>query len=782
MTRSFSIAPWLAALVSLMQVSLAAGCMLSAEAPARQASELEEQREGPAEEGWAAGGGASADAPARAPAEPVGGLFGGDDGSLARGRAEDRSGNRAGEGDERDKKEDAGGPSGAGAPAAPTRAWFPESFLWRPLVLIPAGGTITVPIAVPGTLTGWRVLGLGQTAAGAQAGAVTTFSTSLPAYVDLAVPTFLYAGDQVRLPVQAVNQEGAPLEARLDVSVAGGSGSGGGALKVPAFGSRTQLVDVGAPHAGTLTVTARLGSLDTVERVIPVRPVGRPIDQVRGGTLAGPRSFALAAPPGGTDGSLVVTVFPGALGVARAELESAALRGDTLPDAAYAYALAGLADPAGPPVGGVGAGVGERTALADFVRGTQLRAWQRIAKHTRAPSVPDATTALLSLRLAPADTLAGRLAVRLAEELRSAQAPDGLWTSSSGAQLDATLVQTARAVWALGADNKANRLRATGAFERYRARLSSPYVAAWALTANVIEPGTAELLRATVRGALHLGADGAKTLRVTATRPDGARVTEAEATALAILAFPKDDPAASDLAAGLLGLYRPGVGFGDGFGDGEAGLIALHALESVFHGEIPKNVTITVTVDGAVAGSAVLDPTEPHAPVRVVAPGLSGFGEHAIAVNATPAVPGLAFTAVSRAWVPWAPAVPGSGGLDLVVSPPPFLLVGRRADVGVVVAAPADLPVDVSIGLPAGVAPDIAALDALVSAGRIGRWKAEDGRVTLSGLRTEGGAWAGTVPVTASLAGALLADVSRVYRTADPETAFVRMPERWTVR
>jgi hypothetical protein len=704
------------------------------------------------------GGAAPASAAPAQPAPKLGGSMddykdqlGYDDGERKKGRA--------------DAPDGAPPPEVSAEAAATPRAWFPESFLWRPMIEVPASGAVTVPVTVPDTLTTWRLLALGQTRDGAQAGGVGTFSSTLPAYVDVVAPTFLYAGDTVLLPVQAISQEAEPLSAPLEVLVDGAT-VGGGTVSLAAYGSRTETVSVSAARAGDLHLLARFGTLDSVARVVPVRPVGRLVETVRGGTLAGPRSFAMAATPGGSSGTLVVTAFPGALGVARAELDAAPSRGDDVASAAYTYAVAGLAAPL----------VDEGAVAADVLRATQLRAWQALAKATRAPDAATAVLVLAALRTtAPADTLAGRLAIRLADAVRQAQAPDGLWTADSGAALDVALVQTAQAVWALGADNRANRLRATGAFERHRARLAEPYVAAWALAADVVDPSAAEAVRATLREALHTTPDGAKTLRVTATRPDGARVSEAEATALALLALPADDPARADLAAGLLGLYDPRAGFGDG----QTGLYALRALEAVFAGDIPREVVIKVQVDGVDLARGVLDPSQPHAPVRILGPGLTGVADHRITVVSEPAVPGLAFTAVARDYVPWEQAAPA--GLDLTVSRGD-LVVGERTGLDVSVSAPTGVALDLSVGLPAGVEPDAATLDALVSAGRMAAWKAEDGRVTLTGLRTEAGAWSATIVVTPTLAGSLLADATRVYPSGQPGAAFARVPERWGVR
>src|SRR6185436_16620228 len=90
-------------------------------------------------------------------------------------------------------------------PAAPTRAWFPETFLFAPLVVTNSDGVATHQVRVPDRLTSWRVLALAHSRAGAQAGAETTFRGTLPTYVDPVVPAFLMTGDEVSLPIQIVN-------------------------------------------------------------------------------------------------------------------------------------------------------------------------------------------------------------------------------------------------------------------------------------------------------------------------------------------------------------------------------------------------------------------------------------------------------------------------------------------------------------------------------------------------------------------------------------------------
>ena len=83
---------------------------------------------------------------------------------------------RVGRGEDKDRGEGQSAPEDA----APTRSWFPETFLWEPAVVTDASGTATVHVTVPDTLTSWRVVGLAASRDGAQAGATHSFSSTLP--------------------------------------------------------------------------------------------------------------------------------------------------------------------------------------------------------------------------------------------------------------------------------------------------------------------------------------------------------------------------------------------------------------------------------------------------------------------------------------------------------------------------------------------------------------------------------------------------------------------------
>lgn len=684
------------------------------------------------DEGWAGTGGAAPPPPASA---PIGAMRG--QGERAKKGTVELDGTADAE--MARKPEEAPGDAGGGAP---TRAWFPESFLWAPLVETGPSGTASVGLTVPDTLTTWRVLALAQSADGAQGGAAESWLSTLPAYVDVVSPSFLYAGDRFSLPVQVVNQGEGPVSGTLAVDAGASSFAGG--VSVAAGDALAKMVPVATTAPGELRLRAAFADVDVVERVVPVRPSGRPVELRRGGTLAGPRELGLDGVPGGAGGRVEVVVYPGAQSVFAREVALAGSRTD-LAQAAYAFALAREVKPLG----------GDLTDEA--LRDLSLLAQQRLTRATRAPDAHTAAVALAGLRGAPEDTLAGRLAVRLSDELLRAQQPDGLYGLPAGASLDEVLVGTARAVWALGPDVRSARLRAQGAFERHHLRLDTPAVAAWALAAGVVEGEAAEALRQQIAEAVTTAPDG--TLRLAG----AGTVSDAEATALACLVL-TDPGMRADLAAGLLGRH----GGWQGFGPGWTNLVALRAVREAMGGEIPASVTVRLTVDGAPAGEARLDPAAPWKPITLRGPAVEAPGPHRVELVADPPVPGLAFALSARTWVPWDQAAPS--GLDVTVEPGP-LAAGRAGTVTVTVVGPPGERADLDVGLPAGLT---------VSRDGLGpEVRVEDGAAHWSDISLEGGVWRTTLEVTPTLAGALQTGPTEVRVGAE---AFTRVPATWTVR
>ncbi len=633
--------------------------------------------------------------------------------------------------------EDQRGPGAEAKPepeAPTTRAWFPETFLFEPLVVTDAQGLATVDARVPDRLTTWRVLGLAATREGGLSGAVTSFLGTLPVYVDPVLPPTLMSGDQLNLPVQVVNTTGEAREARLSVSARGAaSGAGGGLVRVPAYGSVVVSVPVTAKGAGQATISATLEGADAIERTLSVLPTGRPQELTRGGTLAAPRTLTISGPADLDPQSARVrlVVYPGALSLLRSELEDALSRGGA-PGDAYALLLTGQ----GPDLLRK---LGEEPD-AKAARAQSLLASQRALRHTMAPDVPTSALFAEAALAHPENPVMARLADRLLMTLATQQRPDGSFGGEDGWTVQRLLMMTADASAAFRASRergaearqRADRalLRASGAFERLTPQIQDPCTAAAVLQSGAAPPALAKKLRETVRGAVQTRPDGSRYLPATegAVRSDGLPLTELECTSLAILALNGDPetPWLADLGATVLAGWHPGWGWGDG----RASLLALRAALAVFSEPIPEGVQVSLLLDGQPVLQGALSGDRRKEVVVLDAPAAGAAGEHTWTVQATPAVPGLGYQLALQSWVPWTGAVASPGAtLDVVV--PETLARGAPAELIVRSLAPAGLALVTELRLPAGVTVDEPQLDSLVSEGRLSGWESEDGLLTL---------------------------------------------------
>ncbi|RKH21029.1 hypothetical protein D7X74_02135 [Corallococcus sp. CA047B] len=675
-------------------------------------------------------------------------------------------------------------PGADGAPV-PTRAWFPETFLFEPLVVTDGSGQATVPVRVPDRLTQWRVLALAHSRSGAQAGAVTSFAGTLPTYVDPVLPPFLRSGDTVRLPVQVVNTTDKEVVAALKVDVRGAQVEAGSrTVKVPARGSAVELVTVRAQGAGPVTVRATLGEADAVVRDFDVWATGQPVVQTRGGSLAAPRTLSLTGPADAQAGSerVRLQVYPGALGVVRSELAAVERRpGDVAADA-YTLLLAGQAPTLLQALG--------ETPDAAALKTLAQVAGQRVLRAARAPSVDVATRLAEGALAHPDNPVLARLGERLVDQVAKAQRPDGTCQGGEGWQLQRLLVATAdcaRTVRAsVGTDAGKQRAaaftaRSAGVFERYLPQVKDGYTAAVLLAEGAVTGSVADALRTRVREAVKPGADGTASLSVEpgTVRADGQEPSVAEATAMAVLALQGDAKAPlADLGAFLLARYSPG----QGWGDGQANRVGLRAALALFKDPLPSQVRVTLERDGKTVTEGTYDAKALREVLSLEAAAPGSAGTHAWTVRAEPAVPGLGFSLALAAAVPWKNEA--KGGLELTVDAPKEARVGQLADVRVVVGAPASLPLLFQQELPAGVQVDAASLDALVASSRVASWEVQDGLLSLRiAPRTEGAA-----PVQVSfrvlptLAGTLQAGASRLDVPGQPGITSLLPPTTWAVR
>lgn len=676
-----------------------------------------------------------------------------------------------------------GAAPGAAAPAR-TRSWFPETFLFEPAVLTDPEGHASVTVRVPDRLTTWRILALAHTREGTQAGTEASFLGTLPAYVDPVLPASLYAGDEVRLPVQIVNTTAQPLRRALRIEASGAATLvRETAVSLGPSSNRIEAVTLSARHPGRIVFRALLQGADAVERAVPVLPSGRPVTARAGGTLAAPRTVSFETPgdalPEG--GSVRLLAFPGALALLRAELGTAGGRGGPAEDA-YALLLAGRAPELMRSLGG--------EADPKALRALAIVAGQRVIRAGRAPDFALASLLAEAALSHPDNPVLSRLGARLAETVARGQRPDGTFSGETGWPLQRLLVATAGGVHAALADQttaearqrgERARLLASGAVERNLGRIEDGYTAAAILASGAVEGGVAERLRKTVRDQLRTLPDGSRalTLPPEVARADGGAPSDVEATALAVLALRGDEAAKAilpDLGARLLAAYEPA----GGWGDGQTNLVALRAVLALFSAPLPARVQVRLRLDERILAEGVLEGDRLRQVLPLDAPLPGAPGKHAFRVEADPPVPGLGFTLAWVHYAPW-PARAPQGGIELEVTAPRGARVGRPAEVAIVASAPAGLPVTIHCAFPAGVEPDRARLDALLRDGTVAAYRLEAGGVRLDvSARQPGQVFEARITVVPTLAGMLTSGPSSIG-TSGAEAAFVAPPARWAI-
>lgn len=570
------------------------------------------------------------------------------------------------------------------------RTWFPEAFLWEPRVHTGEDGLASVDVTVPDQLTTWRVLALAHDRTGQQAGTVHTFDTRLPIYVEPVVPGWLIAGDRLVLPVQAVNGGTGTVTAALQVRASGAMrGLGTASIRLTPGSSDVRYIPLRVTGAGDATIRAELrtgSDRDAAQRVIRVQPAGRPEVRTFGSTLANTRTFTLdgaqRADPATEE--LSIAVFPGPLAVVQAELER--LQGGAEPSApGYGFALATHA-----------ATLAEQAAVEldpDRQRRAQLLAWQRVVYQARTTSPVTAARLLQAIEGTTLELVDG-VRPHLQRVLVDQQRADGTWSVDASSTLQRVLVETAVVARALPASEAGARLRAMGAIERHARDISDAYTASVVLAAGLAEGPAEEHLQGILVESLRDGPTGARTLDVppAAAGAGATSPTRAEGLAWAILALSPEHPARGDLISELM----TGWSAERGFGAGAADPIALEAVVAALSGA-NEPVQIVLSQAGRELSRGRLDPAQPRQPVTLDAKPRDGE----LTLTATPPVPGLAFVATRRSWVPWSATEPGIAGVDVEVSTTQ-LVRGQEGTLRLVAAAPSGTRLTIEQGLPAG--------------------------------------------------------------------------------
>ena len=616
-----------------------------------------------------------------------------------------------------------GGKGPAGETGARSRSWFPETFLFQPLLVTDESGAGHLDLTVPDRLTSWRVLALAHSRSGAQAGSVTEFLGSLPAYVDPILPSRLRVGDRIRVPIQLVNTTAEALRTELTVSVSGGSISAPPRnVTVPARGSLVLYATLAVTEPGELRLAATLGGTDSVVRIADVVPVGKRIDVSDSGTLAAPRKLTLVGPAAGdrVADRVRLEVFPGALAVLRSELGASSSRGGIAADA-FTLLLSGRAP-------SLLAKLGDEPN-ADALRTMTILATQRVVRHARVLS-PESASLLAQAALAhPQNSILDGLGRRAVGWLEANQLPDGTCGGATGWTLQRLLVATADCARA-AASARSVVVRASGAFERHAKQINDPYTAAAILAANAAPDSVfAAALRKKIHAAVERSDSGAAWIKLPegVVRADGIRPSSVEASALAALALGGDADSkalVADLGATVLAGYSRRYGWGDG----RANLVATEALVSVFSEPIPANVSIELSKDGEVVATGKLDAENVRDVLTLTARNVGAAGKHEWTIKAEPAVAGLGFHLETSTWVAWPPQSKDKG-LEIDATPPGELAVGQMSAWKIEVAAPASSAFSVHLAVPAGVQLDRASIEAI--SGLLSGFELDDEQLTL---------------------------------------------------
>ena len=573
------------------------------------------------------------------------------------------------------------------APAATTRSWFPETFLWAPRVRTDAQGEAVVPVTVPDQLSTWRVLGLSAADDGSVSGGTLTFDSTMDVFVEPASVPFLRQDDRLRLPVRVGNLTEDTVRGGLIVRSEGLGGGLRQAMVVPSGGSSLATASLVATRPGTAMLEASLDGRDTVIREVDVLPRGQRVVEERRGLLGGTQELSFDLPPGTTYARVVTTVVPGPAGVLRAEL-AAGIRGRDPRVESLAQSVA---------IGAMGPVLLERLGQpgndeeARRFRALRLRAQPGLvrAANREASPVP-LSLAILALESVGDDPLAQPLATRLRRLLLDLQGLDGSWSVPYGVSLNRLVATTA---WvSLVLDDPTARVRASAVFERFLPVLlqqpdADPYTLSLVLAAGELTSDQrAAVTERIVAGRAAIAANDGSLEGLE--RLDGRPLGKADlAVALGLAGL---EPAASLQAAQE---WTRAAGVGDP-------LTTLGWLRVLSQAEPvaaePFDLSLAL---GGETSTLTIQPGQ-SAP-GVVLPVPAGASRATLSLQTAAAQTAIGWQVQLEAWVPWTD--PGNPIGLLAELDHDALVVGKVAQLRLAVEAPDVAGVEAIVRLPAGV-------------------------------------------------------------------------------
>ena len=183
-----------------------------------------------------------------------------------------------------------GEPAGAPSEAVRVRQYFPETWVWEPMLITDESGRVTVELEAPDNITGWKLSAVASSASGigfAEA-ELTAFQEF---FVDPSLPYDVTRGEEFPVKVDVFNY----LDTDQAVTLSFGAGdwfellgSQGATVTVPAGSAQAVYFPIRPVEIGefniSITATGSRGA-DAVQRSIKVIPEGTPAEQVFNGVI-----------------------------------------------------------------------------------------------------------------------------------------------------------------------------------------------------------------------------------------------------------------------------------------------------------------------------------------------------------------------------------------------------------------------------------------------------------------------------------------------------------------
>ncbi len=216
-----------------------------------------------------------------------------------------------------------GDKGGGGADAGPPlRREFPDTAYWNPSVVTAADGTAQVTVALPDSLTTWRMTARGLTTDTRVGQATSDIVATRPLFVRPALPRFLTAGDTPTLQAVVQNTTNAAIDATVLLEIAGDQASAFTLdaparqnVQVPAGGVMVvrwpAKLGANVPVDGALTLRLTVeggGQRDAVEATLPLQRFVTPEVVASAGQVIDTTVETIKAPTG--DGQVDLQLTP----------------------------------------------------------------------------------------------------------------------------------------------------------------------------------------------------------------------------------------------------------------------------------------------------------------------------------------------------------------------------------------------------------------------------------------------------------------------------------------